>query len=290
MDLFCASPASTAICSSLDHRSIVRHGTRPIERRSSKSNYAPACSSQFPISPSSPNNYKKSRKSSAKQRDINRKSSAEDSRSVNSSVKQSDLRRKSSADISDLQSRPAAASSSRYLLSDTAPYIDWISESDHHEVVPAMVPASTQRANPRHTNSSIDFLARKSSSLVCSRDWVSEADNGSETGNKPRHMSSNDHSPALRSSSSTSSRHQVVVLWVSIHCKGCEGKVRKHISKMEGVTSFSIDLATKRVTVIGDVTPLGVLASLSKVKNAQLWPSGTASSSSSPSPFPQWST
>lgn len=46
-----------------------------------------------------------------------------------------------------------------------------------------------------------------------------------------------------------------------------------------GVTSFSIDLPTKKVTVIGDVTPLGVLSSVSKVKNAQLWPSPTSSSS-----------
>ncbi|GFP82365.1 hypothetical protein PHJA_000379600, partial [Phtheirospermum japonicum] len=45
-----------------------------------------------------------------------------------------------------------------------------------------------------------------------------------------------------------------------------------------GVTSFSIDLATKKVTVIGDVTPLGVLTSISKVKNAQLWPSPPSSS------------
>lgn len=28
----------------------------------------------------------------------------------------------------------------------------------------------------------------------------------------------------------------MVVLRVSLHCKGCEGKVRKHISKMEGET------------------------------------------------------
>lgn len=279
MDLFCASPASTAICSSLDHRPIVRHGTRPLDRKSSKSDYTPACSSELPPSPCSPY----SRKSSAKQRDLYRKSSAEDSRSVISSVKQSYLRRKSSADISDLQSRPVPGSSSRHLLvSDTAPYIDWISESGHHEV-PAMAP-STQHANPRLTNSLIDFPARRSSSLVCSRDWISEADNVSDTGNKPStHMSSND-SPALRSSSSTCSRHQVVVLRVSIHCKGCEGKVRKHISKMEGVTSFSIDFATKKVTIIGDVTPLGVLASVSKVKNAQLWPSATTSPSPSPLP------
>jgi len=102
---------------------------------------------------------------------------------------------------------------------------------------------------------------------------------------KLKRLSSN-HSPALKSSSSARSLDQVVVLRVSLHCKGCEGKVRKHISKMEGVTSFSIDLETKKVTVIGDVTPLGVLASVSKVKNAQLWPSPT---SSSPSPSSQWS-
>ncbi|WOL14856.1 protein SODIUM POTASSIUM ROOT DEFECTIVE 3 [Canna indica] len=75
-------------------------------------------------------------------------------------------------------------------------------------------------------------------------------------------------------------KDQVVVMRVSLHCKGCEGKVRKHISKMEGVTSFSIDLATKKVTVIGDVTPLDVLNSVTKVKNAQFWPPSSSSSSS----------
>ncbi|PKA63265.1 Heavy metal-associated isoprenylated plant protein 26 [Apostasia shenzhenica] len=66
---------------------------------------------------------------------------------------------------------------------------------------------------------------------------------------------------------------QVVVLRVSLHCKGCEGKVRKHISKMKGVTSFNIDMAKKKVTVVGNVTRLGVLSSISKVRNAQFWPS-----------------
>lgn len=28
---------------------------------------------------------------------------------------------------------------------------------------------------------------------------------------------------------------QVVVMKVAIHCQGCAGKVRKHISKMEGM-------------------------------------------------------
>ncbi|KAE8719051.1 hypothetical protein F3Y22_tig00109978pilonHSYRG00017 [Hibiscus syriacus] len=68
-------------------------------------------------------------------------------------------------------------------------------------------------------------------------------------------------------------KDQVVVLRVSLHCKGCEGKVRKHLSRMEGVSSFSIDFPTKKVTIVGDVTPSGVLASVSKVKSAQFWTS-----------------
>ncbi|MBA0582618.1 protein SODIUM POTASSIUM ROOT DEFECTIVE 2 isoform X2 [Gossypium raimondii] len=193
MDIFCASQASTAICSSLDHRSMVRRGHRPLDRQRSKP-YAP-------IVPGLPH-HDKSRKSSAKP---------------------SDVRRKSSADIHDLNSPPG---SSRYLLSDTR-FVDWLSDSDH--VSPAV----------------------------------------------PSRGVSTEDSLALKSSSSARSHDQVVVLRVSIHCKGCEGKVRKHISKMEGVTSFSIDLATKKVTVIGDVTPSNVLASVSRVKNAQFWPAET---------------
>ncbi|KAG4163995.1 hypothetical protein ERO13_D01G208300v2 [Gossypium hirsutum] len=68
-------------------------------------------------------------------------------------------------------------------------------------------------------------------------------------------------------------QHQVVVLKVSLHCKGCEGKVRKHLSKMKGVTSFNIDFEAKKVTIVGEVTPLQVLASVSKVKSAQFWTS-----------------
>lgn len=74
------------------------------------------------------------------------------------------------------------------------------------------------------------------------------------------------------SSRSKPTSDQVVVLRVSLHCRGCEGKVRKHLSKMAGVTSFNIDSAAKKVTVVGDVTPLSVLASVSKVKTARFWP------------------
>ncbi|XP_060167824.1 protein SODIUM POTASSIUM ROOT DEFECTIVE 2-like isoform X2 [Lycium barbarum] len=75
--------------------------------------------------------------------------------------------------------------------------------------------------------------------------------------------------PSLPSSDNS---FQVVVMRVSLHCQGCAGKVKKHLSKMEGVTSFSIDLDSKRVTVMGHVSPVGVLESISKVKRAEFWP------------------
>ncbi|EOA22758.1 hypothetical protein CARUB_v10003472mg [Capsella rubella] len=79
-------------------------------------------------------------------------------------------------------------------------------------------------------------------------------------------------SPPLPPQEKNSSSDQVVVLRVSLHCKGCAGKVKKHLSKLKGVTSYNIDFAAKKVTVRGEVTPLTVLASISKVKNAQFWP------------------
>ncbi|XP_048226274.1 protein SODIUM POTASSIUM ROOT DEFECTIVE 1-like [Ricinus communis] len=84
-------------------------------------------------------------------------------------------------------------------------------------------------------------------------------------------------SPLLASSSSSplpssDQVFQVVVMRVALHCQGCAGKVKKHLSKMEGVTSFSIDLEAKRVTVMGHVSPVKVLESISKVKRAEFWP------------------
>lgn len=64
---------------------------------------------------------------------------------------------------------------------------------------------------------------------------------------------------------------QVVVLRVSLHCKGCEKKMKKHVSRMQGVSSFNVDFDAQKVTVVGEISPLDVLASISKVKNAQLW-------------------
>ncbi|KAJ3685669.1 hypothetical protein LUZ61_014833 [Rhynchospora tenuis] len=92
-------------------------------------------------------------------------------------------------------------------------------------------------------------------------------------------QSEKENKPVMLRSCSTRTQDQIVELRVSLHCKGCAGKVKKHISKMEGVASFNIDLDSKKVTVIGDVTPLGVLSSVSKVKNAQFWNSSPARAS-----------
>ncbi|KAE8680489.1 Ribosomal L29 family protein [Hibiscus syriacus] len=169
MDFFCSSQASTAICSSLDHRSMVHSGHRPIDRQRSKP-YAP-CSSEFPMFPRLPHR-EKSRKSS---------------------VKPSDVSRKSSADIHDLRSLPG---SSRYLLSNT-PFIDWLSDSD--------------RVSPSVPGFQLSLQRKTMSEILQYR------------------------------------------------------------------------FRTKKVTVIGDETPSSVLASVSRDKNAQLWPSATpASPPSSP--------
>lgn len=64
---------------------------------------------------------------------------------------------------------------------------------------------------------------------------------------------------------------KMVVLRVSMHCNGCARKVEKHISKMEGVTSYQVDLESKMVVVVGDIVPFEVLESVSKVKVAELW-------------------
>ncbi|XP_009598243.1 protein SODIUM POTASSIUM ROOT DEFECTIVE 1 [Nicotiana tomentosiformis] len=249
IELFCASPASTAICSSMDQRTMVRRGIRHLDhkidrlgdRSKIKTPVVPCSSSQLPFDPK--NYYQKGRKSSSKP---------------------SELRRKSSADITDLANSSPPSYSSRYLLSDT-PFIDFLSSDHSSGDVHALVPSKSLRA--KSTN---ERLMYRSSSTRSIESPVY----------KPSPVYSKDLCVYKSSSTRSCAREQVVELMVSIHCKGCEGKVRKHISRMEGVKSFKIDFPSKKVTIIGDVTPLGVLASISKVKNAQFWPSPTTSSSS----------
>ncbi|XP_042489309.1 protein SODIUM POTASSIUM ROOT DEFECTIVE 1-like isoform X2 [Macadamia integrifolia] len=271
IDLFCASPASTAICVSFDKSSVVLQGGRAIDRhnphlrdsRRSRRGLHNTPSSSYPSHSHSHSQPQPPTKSKPYPQNRNQKKTT----------------RKSSAKATDLISPPG---SSRYLLSDTS-FFDVYSDFD--DPISSLVPAKPSRSLSLNPDDSSALKPSSSSSLISSSSLALKASSLS-TLSQP--------SPALKpssssrycdqvglpsSSSSTRSHDQVVVLRVSLHCKGCEGKVRKHISRMEGVTSFSIDFATKKVTVIGNVTPLGVLASVSRVKNAQIWPSP-----SSPSP------
>ncbi|XP_010542616.1 PREDICTED: uncharacterized protein DDB_G0271670 [Tarenaya hassleriana] len=244
-DIFCSSPASTAVRSSTVHHSgdSTCGGRRPFERRRTQNpnsdKFYVRCMSSSEM-PSIPLPRQMSCRSSFDV-DPRRRSSAHGGES----------RRKSSADASDLRRSKTSlgSSSSRYLLKD-------------HK---------------------LDSLDKKWLSLDYndrSKDLIPLRDRNVTSSSSSSSCSSSSSSSSMKAPSSAQSPDQVVVLRVSIHCKGCEGKVRKHISKMEGVTSFDIDLATKKVTVVGNVTPLGVLNSISKVKFAQFWP---PSSSSSPS-------
>ncbi|XP_023543184.1 protein SODIUM POTASSIUM ROOT DEFECTIVE 3-like [Cucurbita pepo subsp. pepo] len=126
---------------------------------------------------------------------------------------------------------------------------------------------------------SMRYLLNDKSVRDGSTDRLSTSILSSQTNNKPDSGTENrDESKPTAEilleddcKSSPPSNH-VVVLRVSLHCRGCEGKLRKHLSKMEGVNSFNIDFAAKKVTIMGNITPEGVLESVSKVKNAQFWP------------------
>ncbi|XP_023512005.1 protein SODIUM POTASSIUM ROOT DEFECTIVE 1-like [Cucurbita pepo subsp. pepo] len=168
-----------------------------------------------------------------------------------------DLRRKSCADVDDLKSS-VSGSSARYLLSDSS-FIDWL-PAVSGEDFPAKPPNERNMISHSSLTRSLtvhEYRAQKSPSSVL-------------------------QSPVLKTASSTV-HDQVVVLKVSLNCKGCEKKVKKHISKMEGVSSYSVDFTAKKVTIIGAVSPFDVLASVSKVKYAQFWTSTSSSSCSSSS-------
>ncbi|KAJ4977688.1 hypothetical protein NE237_008468 [Protea cynaroides] len=279
IDLFCASPASTAICVSLDKSSVVLQGGRAIDRhnphlrdsrRSSRGLLNPPSSS---CSSHSTSHSRPPTKSKPK---------------YPPNQNQKKTSRKSSAKTTHLISPPG---SSRFLLSDTS-FFDAYSDFDPISAFVPVEPSIPLSLKPDDSPALKPYSFSSSSSISSSSPTLKPSSSSStlslpSPALKPPSSSSSSTlslpSPALQpsSSSSTRSRDQVVVLRVSLHCKGCEGKVRKHISRMEGVTSFNIDFATKKVTVIGDVTPLGVLTSVSKVKNAQFWPLP-----SSPSPAP----
>ncbi|KAK3227746.1 hypothetical protein Dsin_007608 [Dipteronia sinensis] len=308
IDIFCASQASTAICLSMQDqpsssssisscsssaaiqlggRAIDRHN--PIITRDSRRFTTVPCSSQTsPINPVPYHQLQKTKKSSnnsdqhqqTKKKDQKKKkkknpndiavattttttnkkiittstSTSSDSiykNTVTSSVP-ADIKRKSSVKPGgDLITPPG---STRYLLSEGA-FFDGFSDYNNDPVF-ALVPG---QSNKKFTNPADLVLDQQHQSTPASKSS----------------LSSPLHSPPEKPSS-----NQVVVLRVSLHCKGCAGKLKKHLSRMEGVTSFNIDFVAKKVTIVGDVTPLSVLASVSKVKNAQFWPVPEAAPSS----------
>ncbi|PIA38873.1 hypothetical protein AQUCO_02700225v1 [Aquilegia coerulea] len=247
VDIFCASQASTAICMSMDQRSIVGQSSRAIDRHNP--------------------HLREVRRS----RSVNQSSSQPSTKSTMPYHQKSRKSISSSNPIDHLITPPE---SSRYLLRNT-PFFD-IQKTRMNTVSLGRKSTSALPTDLTSPPGSSRYLLSKSDTPVFEVfDSYSALVPFEKT--KPPSVSSIESTVMKPSSKTRPNNNQVVVLKVSLHCKGCEGKVRKHISRMEGVTSFSIDFATKKVTVIGDVTPLSVLTSVSRVKNAQLWPSSSVS-------------
>lgn len=155
MDLFCSSPASTAIVTySMDHGSMVRRrSSKSYDHDRRKNQPHVPCSSQLPINPKP--YFEKHRKSSADKQNS------------------TDRHRKSSVHVNDLFTHPtttaaASGSSRRYLLGD-APFIDWVSE--YTEIPSAMGPHHDAKAMSMVMKRN-DYLPLKSSSSPHSLDQV----------------------------------------------------------------------------------------------------------------------
>ncbi|KAK9806575.1 hypothetical protein WJX73_003808 [Symbiochloris irregularis] len=61
-------------------------------------------------------------------------------------------------------------------------------------------------------------------------------------------------------------------LKVAMACGGCEGAVKRILSKQEGVQDFKIDLAAQKVTVKSSLSPQQLVDIVSKSgKKTELW-------------------
>ncbi|XP_042015268.1 protein SODIUM POTASSIUM ROOT DEFECTIVE 2-like [Salvia splendens] len=148
-------------------------------------------------------------------------------------------------------------------------------------------PKTPPNENENHPNKIIDSAAaaavKRSWSCTKPGDFLSPPGStryllGEKVCHNPSNLSTEETSNKDSTLSHSPQQVVVVVLRVSLHCRGCVKKLRKHLSKMEGVKSFDIDFLAKKVTVTGNVMASDVVASISKVKNAQLWPPSIASS------------
>ncbi|KAF8101849.1 hypothetical protein N665_0201s0162 [Sinapis alba] len=262
--MFCASQASTAICSNMDHvhkpttatvadtddksssRAIDRHN--PIikdVRRSSVDDYIriPASPAEGEVSNKTLENYKGRRSFTG------RKSTGGGGGGAAALLKlitnDISLSRKSFSCVArpacDLTKTPPG--STRYLLGGSYPVS--LTGSAGQDTVKALAPSPEPPASSEEIKPVSSLTEEKTCGVGGGSDQEEEK------------------------------KQVVVVLKVSLHCRGCEAKVRKHLSRMQGVTSFNIDFAAKKVTVTGDITPLEILDSISKVKNAQYWTTPT---------------
>ncbi|KAK7398933.1 hypothetical protein VNO78_10107 [Psophocarpus tetragonolobus] len=124
----------------------------------------------------------------------------------------------------------------------------------------------------------LDKLSLSSCSNTCF--CVNSMEFEDESERKPLITSGNDHKLIRlkdvvdgKQTLASQLKPKIVILRVSMHCYDYAKKVEKHISKLEGVSSYKIDLETKMVVVSSVILPLEVLESVSKVKNAELWKS-----------------
>ncbi|KAL8213836.1 hypothetical protein R6Q57_003285 [Mikania cordata] len=280
-ELFCASPASTAICTTTNHHAMVRRGGSSTPRLINHHRHHDYYNNHYQFDFGDKPKFKVPAIPCTSQQHIDPKpytSYLQHTRKPTSSAvtvdgKDGDLvaRRKGSADVSD-RNIIGGGSSARYVLNNNPIFVADL--KDAGDVCNAGALVVSEPAWPDYGDSSPVMKNPLSSSRPQGGDSRAVVRSRSSL----VRMDVPAGSTCLKASRARA-RDQVVELRVSIHCKGCEGKVRKHISRMEGVTSFHIDLESKKVIVVGDVTPSSVLSSISKVKNAQLWPSPSSSSS-----------
>ncbi|KAJ8770406.1 hypothetical protein K2173_015020 [Erythroxylum novogranatense] len=73
--------------------------------------------------------------------------------------------------------------------------------------------------------------------------------------------------------SQISNAMSIVELQVHMDCEGCEKRIRRAISKLEGVDSLEIDMGKQKVTVTGYVDHRKVLKVVRRTgRKAEFWP------------------
>ncbi|KAF7089641.1 hypothetical protein CFC21_092565 [Triticum aestivum] len=76
-----------------------------------------------------------------------------------------------------------------------------------------------------------------------------------------------------RRSTASSNALSIVEMNVHMDCEGCEKRIRKAMSRLEGVSTVEIDMDTQKVTVTGYVDRRRVLRAARRTgRAAEFWP------------------